>query len=677
MTNHEMNKSQTPRQPFWNPWGAGGCLWRTVLFLLGLCLICFLLAFLYRMDRDEQPSDWWKEKVATPVKGERSVKDPFRDYRDETPVPGWNDSIPGVAELPPPQDNYLPPVDSTSIIVNPEDSVSYMVEDQLVILFNSTDIKEDMASFARQYKQIYPGSGYEVLYYNPAAGIMLLGVPQEQLFAVADELPERIKGIDFVVATNDMFAEAASSPSDPGFLEDKYDEYFNLIQAYDAWEVTKGSDDVVVGIVDSYFVLSHPELSGRAKNPIHIPSKTANVFPPPYPPSDENELSCYCHGSHVAGIAIGAQDNGVGCSGIAPECTWIPVSLGSSPFSSIALIEGILYAVYQGADVINFSIGKDFPKEAKHIPLEDQAECAQLSNKRGELLWEYVAKIANDHRCVLVTSAGNSTVLMGLDPKNRSNAMIKVEAVDGRGQKADFSNFGKVPEEGLDYSTVSAPGVNLWSVTDKRCVPFWKSEGYVASAEEGLQEMSGTSMAAPVVTGAVALLKSKKKNLTTEQVIDILTLTAKQFDKEHRIGPTIQMKDALDMTGGEALNFDDLMKNHKLLIGKWKSTNELVLIGSDGERKEKLWDYFIFTSTEEGYVEIHGIDSKRVYTAPLKVQWGKDSITITQLNDARSEDGQVINKDDFVCRPNQQRLLETSALRNGKLRFTFLLEKVK
>lgn len=127
-------------------------------------------------------------------------------------------------------------------------------------------------------------------------------------------------------------------------------------------------------------------------------------------------------------------------------------------------------------------------------------------------MWEYVAQIANDHLCVLCTSAGNQTILMGLDSKNRSSHIIKVEAVDGKGQMAKFSNFGKVPEVGLDYSTVAAPGVNLWSATDRRCTPIWQAMGDVVSVKDGLQEMSGTSMAAPVVTGAVALLKVKSES---------------------------------------------------------------------------------------------------------------------------------------------------------------------
>ena len=532
-----------------------------------------------------------------------------------------------------------------------------------------------MASFARQFKQQYPGAEYQILYYNSSIGTMNIGVPQSELIKVADELPQKITGLDFLVTTEQII-NGASKPSDPGFSVGKYDEYFKLIQAYDAWDITRGSKDVKVAIVDSYFDLSNPEIGERYVDPINIATGRVNVLPPAKMPASEEEVGLYCHGSHVAGLAIGGQSNGLGCSGIAPECSWIPVALGSYPWSTMRTLEGVLYAIYHGADVINLSIGGISPLMAQ-LSLNEQVAISQTTGKRSEAVWDYIVEIANRNNCVICKASGNESVFMGLDFMNRSDLVINVEAVDNQGIKADFSNFGVVDEVGIHYSAVAAPGVELWSVSDKRCAPFWYLSGVKVSAKDGFQEMDGTSMAAPIVTGAVALLKSKNKDLTAAQARKVLIMTGKQTDTQNRIGPTIQIRDALDATGGDLLNFDDLMKDHNKLLGKWKSTYEVNLVEVGTEKKvDEMWTYFIFTSTTSGWLEYHAISTKRIYTAPVSVKWGTDQLTIIQHGDAVSSDGKQINKDDFICRPNQERLLETSCQRNGKERYTFLLEKV-
>ena len=676
------------RIPFFKPWGFGGCLWRFIVYLLGIILISLLLAFLIKGCDDtkkafEEFIDNPEQLIEPIIPSEESPfgpDDPYRDYPEElidsTQVDDWVTPIEGVEELPAPDDNYITPIDSTDIITNPEDSVAQIVADQLIVLFNSQDIEKDMASFAQQFKQHYPGNGYNIAYYNPQTALMLLLVPEQELLKVRDELPQKITNMEYVVTTNGVFSEDAR-PSDAGFSKANYDEYFKLIQAYEAWDITRGSKDIKVAIVDSYFDLSNPEIADRHVDRIHIPSRTRMVLPPRRQPMSDADLSAFCHGSHVAGIAIGSQNNNLGCSGIAPECTWIPVSLGDQ-LTDMNVLEGLMYAIYRGADVINLSIGRAFRDGlADVLPLGDQVMISQTMNKGCEALWNYIGKIANDHNCVICTAAGNETLFMGMDPKNRANNIIKVEAVDGKGQKANFSNYGMVPEANVQYSTVAAPGVNLWSVTDKRCVPIWQQNGTVASPD-GFQEMSGTSMASPVVAGAVALLKSKNKDLTTDEIIKILRMTAKQTDTQHRIGPTIQIKDALDATtNGDKVKFDDLMKNHDLLVGKWKSTYELRLINeTTKEEIDQDWIYFTFTSPNDGFIEYRAIQTRKIYSANVSVCWNSDKILIDQKGPAIAPGGDAVNEDDYICTPSNNGLLGAEAVRNGKSRYKFELEKV-
>ena len=683
------SQSETPQhRPFWQPWGAWGCLWRTILFLLGFILLVVFFSLLTKGCHNMMDQDYeWGDSI---VWNDTTSEDDFwrdlpDDLKDTSLVRDWIDSIPGVEELPDPDDNFIPPVDTTQIITDPEDSLTQIIGNQIVVFFNSEDVtklKADMVEFAQRFKKLYPDEAYQVIYYQPTIGSMLLEVPTDKRVEVIQTLREKTKNIDCVIAPNEVLQQAMT-PSDPDFSKPSYDEYYRLIQAYDAWDITQGDPNVKVAIVDTYFDLTHPEIGERYVDRINIFTKTRDVLPPRRQPRNGNEAGAYCHGTHVAGIAIGGVDNNLACSGIAPKCTWIPVSIGDC-MSSFGLIEGILYSIYHGADVVNFSIGPSWDKdEIKRLQnhLDEQISLARNTNLGGEALWNYVLKIAESHKCVLVTASGNDNLLAGMGSQYRNEMMVKVEAVDGKGQKADFSNFGFIPQKQVDYSTVAAPGVKIWSATDRRLIPFWESPpiqkqtGWKTDEKNGLQEMDGTSMAAPVVTGAVALLKSKNKNLTIDQVVKILRMTGKQTDTKNPIGPTIQIRDALDAVGGDLANFDDLMSDHDKIIGKWKSTKALAL-EQNGQQTDETWFYFIFTSATSGKLEYHAINSKRIYSADVSVKWDKSSITINQLSDAVAADGDKVNADYFVCTPNKDRLLEASTRRNGKERFKFMLEKV-
>ena len=157
-------------------------------------------------------------------------------------------------------------------------------------------------------------------------------------------------------------------------------------------------------------------------------------------------------------------------------------------------------------------------------------------------------------------------------------------------------------------------------------------------------------------------------------------MTAKRTDTDprHRIGATIQIKDALEATStGVVVNFDDLMNDHTLLIGKWKSTHVIDLVDAlTGEKVDESWDYFIFTSPTEGYVECHTVVSQKVYRAKLSVTWDSDKINITQLDDAVSAEGDKIYKNNYVCKPDANRLMDVHAIGRSGGGYDCKFEKV-
>ena len=139
----------------------------------------------------------------------------------------------------------------------------------------------------------------------------------------------------------------------------------------------------------------------------------------------------------------------------------MPISLGED-MSSISILEGLLYAINQGADVVNISIGRVFPDGTDMVSLEEQLEYIKNAGKYQEDVWDYVFDLADKKNCTIVWAAGNFNVLSGMDETKRSESTIRVSAVDQQLKKASFSNFGNYASQGVNYSDISAPGVAIY-----------------------------------------------------------------------------------------------------------------------------------------------------------------------------------------------------------------------
>jgi subtilisin family serine protease len=127
---------------------------------------------------------------------------------------------------------------------------------------------------------------------------------------------------------------------------------------------------------------------------------------------------------------------------------------------------------------------------------------------------------------MIVLAGGNEDLLIGLDPMQRSDEVLKVVAVDINMAKAGFSNYCKNWSAKNAY--ISAPGVGIYS-----SIPGNK-----------FQSMQGTSMAAPIVTGAIALIKSVNPNLKNKEILKILRETSKPL-ADRSCPPFLQLDVAL------------------------------------------------------------------------------------------------------------------------------------
>ncbi|MDA0710641.1 MAG: S8 family serine peptidase [bacterium] len=201
-------------------------------------------------------------------------------------------------------------------------------------------------------------------------------------------------------------------------------------------------------------------------------------------PADESS-----HGTNISGVIAAVANNHLGIAGIAPDARIMPIRASASLLAGGSFLQeddlaaGVIYAVENGAQIINMSWGGP---ESAHI-IRD------------------ALSFASQQGVVLVAAAGNSGE-PGLSYPAANNNTIAVGATDRLNRLAGFSSTGVA----LD---VVAPGVNVLTT----------------QLNNTYTPRSGTSLAAPHVSGLAALILSRNPNLTPEQVRSLLTSTAQDL----------------------------------------------------------------------------------------------------------------------------------------------------
>jgi subtilisin family serine protease len=504
-----------PKSPWyinlWN-WLRGlftgkGCL-KGLLWLLFLLFIIFLFSWLFRhchcnggnatpVPYPIGDKPWINDD---PNVGKGGIYNPGDPYKSVPTPPEYSDVLP-------PYQGTLPPIDSTKIIREPEKPV--ILGNRLNILMENEN--KSILDLAKEFKIKYPDEKYKVVYYDDVVKRMQVELPNDERERLKQEIPIKFAPEYELFVFDEALFEAGYVPNDPDFNDPNKSWYLEPINAKLAWDITRGAKKLTVAIVDNGFSLRHPELSGKVVMPYNVWTHSKDVF-----------AQGVDHGTHVAGTALAMIDNGKGICGIAPECAFMPVQVANKQglMTTTSMLDGILYALYQGSDVINISLGMQFTGK---LPEEVQRNLQDNRFKEEERLWNEVLKISNKHKSTIVIAAGNDNMLAGIDPKNRPKNFIIVSAIDKNNRqykKSGFSNYG-------DYSTISAPGVDIYSTV--------RNNSYTT--------MDGTSMAAPIVSGTIALMKTLNENLTSEQIICILQGTGKSV--EGKIGNLIQIDKAL------------------------------------------------------------------------------------------------------------------------------------
>jgi len=296
-------------------------------------------------------------------------------------------------------------------------------------------------------------------------------------------------------------------PNDP-LIPDQW--LIENIHLESAWEITSGDSTILIAIIDTGIDYFHEDLSANLwLNPGEDLDKNGAIDSsdfngidddnngfvddirgwdftdaPHFPDGgdfltpDDNPIDEHGHGTSVAGIAAATANNGVGIAGIAPDCRIMNLRAGTSQglLEEDDVASAIIYAVDNGAKIINMSFG-------------DVATTQMLRD---------VIQFAFESGVLLIASAGNSFSQEIHYPSGLTQ-VISVGATDVNDELASFSNFGSTID-------LVAPGVNL-----KTTAPHNQYRNF-----------SGTSAAAPVVSGVAGLILSSKPGLANQDLRNVL-----------------------------------------------------------------------------------------------------------------------------------------------------------
>ena len=389
----------------------------------------------------------------------------------------------------------LPDVPNAQVPWNPEQVVTDPiagphVENRWNIAFTSD--QKTYIEFAQAVDSVLPKESAELVYWDDLIGRIQFNWldprkfdPEEIKTALSDFGPlvwsERLLGSNVV-------AGQSSTNTDIWHLE--------AIQ----WVAGSGAQRVIprIGVIDDGFDLASSGLIDATGTALNLAARDTVV----------NSSDARSHGTHVASLACAPEGKDSLFHGVSQHSELVPIQLtevDEPTFPMTGVIDGILYAARNGVSVINLSLGGIFPYAEEYQSLT-QKEREVLLGQMMDLtrderrFWSHLYAILESRGISVVVAAGNDTMPLEWDPMHSSRYPIYVTAFDRMGSMSDFSNYISSDVDSL--TVVCAPGEDIQS--------------YVHGGK--LVAMSGTSMAAPLVAGAVAEMRVGNPDLNPAQI---------------------------------------------------------------------------------------------------------------------------------------------------------------
>ena len=460
------------------------------------------------------------------------------------------------------KNDNLPEFNGISTLVLKE-GVSIHPSNLLVRLKNSNDLPE--------LKQLIEGKDIDFKKeFSFLPGLVLLevnhtGINNNATAEIKKSLSEKLALLSeaqiIKYAEYDVIDRYTKTPTDSAYISEDLWGLNNTgqnggsfdadIDAPEAWDLTTGSEDVIVVVMDSGLHVTHQDLKNQLWiNEDEVPNNGRDDDGDGFvdninginPASNDGDLADPVgHGTHVAGTIGASANDGGGHVGIAWNVRLMGVKGGDYGISRSAQLAGIDFAIAEGATVVNCSFG---------------------GLNYSQTMFEAFAA-GGDAGIIFSCASGND----GLDIDSVTffpagydlECVISVAASDRRDELAYFSNYGFM---GVD---LAAPGVDIYSTT--------------SSADDAYELQDGTSMAAPHVSGVLALMRSLQPSWGNLEIREQLLASVDALDSLEGLVKTSGRLNAFSALDGMAIKIPD--GNMEISISP--PSGSMLLAGADQE----------------------------------------------------------------------------------------------